>query len=80
MLAIKLRIAVKSVVKFFVGADGIGVEAGVTTSYLGVGVGVVATTGAGVEAGADPPESAAKAFGVISERRRIIANFFIGKG
>ena len=61
MLAIKLRIAVKSVVKFFVGADGIGVVAGVTSSYLGdgVGVGVVATTGAGVEAGADRPESAA---------------------
>ena len=63
MLAIKLRIAVKSEVKFFVGADGIDVAAGVTTSYLGdgvgVGVGVVATTGAGVEAGADPPESAA---------------------
>jgi hypothetical protein len=43
------------VVKFFVGADGIGVAAGVTTSYLAVGVGVAAGAGAG----ADPPVSAA---------------------
>ena len=76
MLAIKLRIAVKSVVKFFVGADGIGVAAGVTTSYLGVGVGVVAGAGAG----ADPPESAAYAFGVTSTSRRVKTNFCIGKG
>jgi hypothetical protein len=41
------------VFKFFVGADGIGVAAGVATSYLEVGVGVAAG------AGADPPESAA---------------------
>ena len=78
MLAIKLRIAVKSVVKFFVGADGIGVAAGVTTSYLGVGVGVVVATGAGVVA--DPPESAAYAFGVISTSKRVKTNFFMVKG
>jgi hypothetical protein len=66
------------VVKFFVGADGIGVAAGVTTSYLGVGVGVVAGAGAG--AGADPPVSAAYAFGVISTSRRVKTNFCIGKG
>ena len=76
MLAIKLRIAVKSVVKFFVGADGIGVAAGVTTSYLAVGVGVAAGAGAG----ADPPVSAAYAFGVISTSRRVKTNFCIGKG
>ena len=80
MLAIKLRIAVKSVVKFFVGADGIGVAAGVTTSYLGVGVGVVAGAGAGAGAGADPPESAAYAFGVTSTSRRVKTIFCIGKG
>ena len=76
MLAIKLRIAVKSVVKFFVGADCIGVAAGVATSYLGVGV----ATGAGAGAGADPPESAAYAFGVTSTSKRVKTNFFICKG
>ena len=74
MLAIKLRIAVKSVVKFFVGADCIGVAAGVATSYLGVGV------AAGAGAGADPPESAAYAFGVTSTSKRVKTNFFICKG
>ena len=78
MLAIKLRIAVRSEFKFFVGEDGIGVAAGVTTSYLGVGVGVAAGAGAG--AGADPPESAAYAFGVTSTSRRVKTNFCIGKG
>ena len=74
MLAIKLRIAVKSVVKFFVGADCIGVAAGVATSYLGVGV------AAGAGAGADPPESAAYAFGVTSTSKRVKTNFLICKG
>ena len=78
MLAIKLRIAVKSVVKFFVGADCIGVAAGVATSYLGVGV--AAGAGAGAGAGADPPESAAYAFGVTSTSKRVKTNFFICKG
>jgi hypothetical protein len=74
LLAIKLRIAVKSVVKFFVGADCIGVAAGVATSYLGVGV------AAGAGAGADPPESAAYAFGVTSTSKRVKTNLLICKG
>jgi hypothetical protein len=83
LLAIKLRIAVKSVLKFFVAGVCVGVAAGVTTSYLvvgvgvGVGVGVAAGTGAG--AGAEPPVSAAYALGVISDKSRVSTNFCIGK-
>ena len=80
MLAIKLRIAVKSVFKFFIGAVGVGVAAGVTTSYLVVGVGVGVAAGTGAGAGAEPPVSAAYALGVISAKSRVSTNFCIGKG
>ena len=78
LLAIKLRIAIKSVLKFFVVGDCAGVAAGVATSYLVVGVGVAAGAGAG--AGAEPPVSAAYALGVISAKSRVSTNFCIGKG
>ena len=80
LLAIKALIALKSVFKFLVGEVGIGVAAGVATSYLGVGVGVGfdGATGAGVAA--EPPVSAAYAFGRISENKMIATNFFISKG
>ena len=82
LLAIKALIALKSVFKFLVGDVGIGVAAGVATSYLGVGVGVGVgfdgATGAGVAA--EPPVSAAYAFGRISENKMIATNFFISKG
>ena len=76
LLAIKLRIAIKSVLKFFVVGDCAGVAAGVATSYLVVGVGVAAGAGAGAE----PPVSAAYALGVISAKSRVSTSFCIGKG